>query len=54
LNAEINGQAGDYVVDVEDNGEPGRADRFEITLSNGSTAEGMLKGGNIQLHDRCR
>lgn len=48
--AEINGAAGTYVVDVADNGEPGRADTFAITLSNGYTAGGTLGGGNIQLH----
>jgi hypothetical protein len=52
--AEINGQpAGTYEVFVEDNGEPGRADRFEVTLSNGYSAGGTLEGGNIQLHNRC-
>ncbi len=48
--AEINGTAGTYMVDVVDNGEPGRADTFRITLSNGYTAAGTLAGGNLQLH----
>jgi hypothetical protein len=46
---------GTALVRVVDNGEPGRNDRFEITLSNGYTASGSLGdgrpgGGNIQLH----
>jgi hypothetical protein len=49
--AEINGQAGyTYEVVVSDNGEPGTADTFQITLSNGYSAGGTLGGGNIQLH----
>jgi len=39
-----------YVVDVTDNGEPGRADTFSLSLSNGYFASGPLAGGNIQLH----
>ena len=39
-----------YVVDVTDNGEPGREDRFSLRLSNGYFAVGTLAGGNIQLH----
>jgi len=51
----INGVAGTAVVRVSDNGEPGRNDTFDITLSNGYTAGGDLGGaqpggGNIQLH----
>ena len=51
----IDGVAGTAVVRVSDNGEPGRNDTFEITLSNGYTAGGDLGGsqpggGNIQLH----
>jgi hypothetical protein len=53
--AEINGQAGfTYEVDVADEGEPGRADRFALRLSNGYAASGNLAGGNIQLHNRCQ
>ena len=56
--AEVNGVAGyTYSVDVADNGEPGRADTFSITLSsNGKqvyAAGGTLGGGNIQLHKPC-
>ena len=47
---EINGAPGTYMVDVADNGEPGRTDVFKITLSTGYTAGGTLAGGNIQLH----
>lgn len=52
--AEINGVPGTYTVDVSDNGEPGRADTFMITLSDGYTAGGTLQGGNIQLHHPCK
>ncbi len=53
--AEINGQAGfTYMVDVADNGEPGRhTDTFSISLSSGYSASGKLEGGNIQLHKPC-
>jgi hypothetical protein len=50
---DINGAAGTYIVEVADNGEPGRQDTFQITLLNGYTASGTLAGGNIQLHGRC-
>jgi len=50
--ASIDGVAGTYKVVVSDNGEPGRNDRFAITLSNGYSASGTLAGGNIQLHER--
>jgi len=42
-----------YIVVVVDNGEPGRNDRFSMTLSNGYSASGALMGGNIQLHTKC-
>lgn len=55
--AEVNGVPGyTYAVDVADNGEPGRADTFTITLSgNGQVyqAGGTLAGGNVQLHKPC-
>lgn len=50
--AAINGVAGTYDVVVSDAGEPGTADTFTISLSNGYTASGTLVGGNIQLHTR--
>jgi hypothetical protein len=52
--AEINGQPGfTYQVDLSDEGEPGRADRFVLHLSNGYAAFGELAGGNLQLHNLC-
>ena len=51
--AELNRQGGyTFVVEVSDNGEPGRDDTFSIRLSNGYQAAGRLGGGNIQLHAR--
>jgi hypothetical protein len=51
----IDGAAGACTVIVTDNGEPGRNDLFDITVSNGYHAGGDLGGsgsggGNIQLH----
>ncbi len=43
-----------FVVDVSDNGEPGRQDTFALRLSNGYSAAGTVQGGNIQLHGACR
>ncbi len=52
--AEIDGQPGfTYDAEVADLGEPGRSDRFALSLSNGYRASGNLAGGNIQLHT-CR
>ena len=52
--AEIDGQPGfTYDAEVADLGEPGRSDRFALSLSNGYHASGNLEGGNIQLHT-CR
>jgi hypothetical protein len=52
--ADINGSGSfTYKVIVVDNGEPGRNDSFSIELSNGYSASGTLKGGNIQLHKDC-
>jgi hypothetical protein len=49
--ADIDGVAGWYQVDIDDRGEPGRrVDFVRITLSTGETAVGLLGGGNIQLH----
>ncbi|HYS21061.1 MAG TPA: post-COAP-1 domain-containing protein, partial [Gemmatimonadales bacterium] len=49
--AEVDGVGGyTYIVDVTDNGEPGRNDTFAITLSNTYSASGFLAGGNIKLH----
>jgi len=47
----INGVPGfTFVVLVADINEPGRADSFGITLSNGYIARDRLAGGNVQLH----
>jgi hypothetical protein len=51
----IDGVPGTAIVNVYDNGEPGRNDVFEIHLSNGYEAAGELGGprpggGNLQLH----
>jgi hypothetical protein len=51
----INGVAGTARLRVVDNGEPGRTDIFDLTLSTGYHAAGDLGGsrpggGNIQLH----
>ncbi len=52
--AKINGQgAYTYKVIVADNGERGRNDTFSLEVSNGYSASGTLKGGNIQLHKKC-
>jgi hypothetical protein len=50
--AEIDGSPATYKVDAADNGEPGRSDTFQLTLSTGYEQSGTLGGGNIQLH--CR
>jgi len=48
---EIDGQGGySYTVEVDDQGEPGRNDWFQMDLTNGYSAAGTLEGGNIQLH----
>ncbi len=53
--AEIDGVDGfTFVVEVTDNGEPGRNDIFSITVSNGYHASGTLGGGNLQLHEPGR
>ncbi len=53
--ADIDGMPGTYMVDVADNGEPGRnTDTFTLTLSTGYSASGLLNGGNIQLHSPCQ
>ncbi len=54
-NVTIDGMPGTAYVIACDNGEPGRNDTFDITLSNGYHASGDLGGsqpggGNIQLH----
>ncbi|MEK6280737.1 MAG: post-COAP-1 domain-containing protein [Acidobacteriota bacterium] len=45
-----NGSFG-FQVNVCDNGEPGKdSDTFSINMSDGYTAAGTLRGGNIQIH----
>lgn len=41
-----------FYVYVEDNGEPGKNDVFEITLSTGYSAGGTILNGNIQIHKK--
>jgi autotransporter-associated beta strand protein len=49
--AKVDGAGGfTYRLEAADNGEPGDADTFSIDLSNGYHADGLLGGGNIQLH----
>ena len=49
--ATINGAGSyDFLVDLNDAGEPGTADTFQIQLSNGYTAGGTLTAGNVQVH----
>jgi uncharacterized repeat protein (TIGR01451 family) len=52
--ATVNGAGSfDFVVDVDDLGEPGTGvDKFRIQLSNGYTAgPALISGGNIQVHN---
>ena len=51
--ATVNGAGSfDFVVDVDDLGEPGAGvDKFQIQLSNGYSAGASLSGGNIQVHN---
>jgi hypothetical protein len=50
--ASVNGSGSyDVRIDLTDNGEPGRDDRYRIRLSNGyDSGEQTLDGGNVQLH----
>jgi hypothetical protein len=51
---DIDGVPGTYSLNLTDNGEPGTADTFDLTLSNGYHAGGILNAGNLQLHVPCR
>lgn len=52
--ARVNGHGSfTYQVVVVDNGEPGRNDSLSLELSNGYSASGNVKGGNIQIHTKC-
>ncbi len=48
----INRLPGRFTVTVTDNGEPGRDDRFTISISGGPTEGGTLRSGNIQIHEK--
>lgn len=49
--ATVNGSGSfGFQVNVCDNGEPGTADTFSISMSDGYFAGGTLLGGNIQIH----
>ncbi len=49
--ATVNGSgAFGFQAQVCDNGEPGNNDTFSIIMSDGYTASGTLRGGNIQFH----
>ena len=51
----IDGVAGTYSLDITDNGEPGKNDVFDLSLSNGYAASGVIDGGNLQLHKpKCK
>jgi hypothetical protein len=55
FNVTMDGQPGTAIVQLYDNGEPGRNDTFSIQLSNGYSASGDLGGtghggGNLQFH----
>jgi len=45
-----NGAPCTFKVNVEDNGEPGRADKFTIAVSGEPVQGGTLDKGNIQIH----
>ena len=52
--ATVNGQdTVNYTVVISDQGEPGTNDTFSLELSDGYSVEGILQGGNIQLHAPC-
>ncbi len=46
-----NGHMVTFTVEVIDNGEPGSADVFSISLTDGYSRSGTLRSGNIQLHE---
>jgi hypothetical protein len=49
--ATVNGSGSfGFEVDVCDNGEPGNADTFSISMSDGYSNAGTLGGGNVQIH----
>jgi hypothetical protein len=49
--ATVNGSGSfGFQVNVCDNGEPGNADTFSISMSDGYSNAGTLGGGNVQIH----
>ncbi len=46
----IGGTQVTFELRIQDNGEPGRSDYFEIKIINGHMAQGTLSTGNIQFH----
>jgi hypothetical protein len=48
--------AGNFTVEVQDNGEPGNTDTFSIQTESfpPESAAGPLQGGNIQFHKPCK
>jgi hypothetical protein len=40
-----------FIVQVQDNGEPGTNDAFVISVNFASAEGGTLRSGNIQIHD---
>jgi len=47
---DIDGTPGVYAADVDDQGEPGVNDVFNLTVNGAPAASGTIAGGNIQLH----
>jgi lysophospholipase L1-like esterase len=53
--AQVNGMDGyTFCVDVTDNGDPGKNDVFDVSVSDGYQAGGTLGGGNLQLNVPCQ
>jgi hypothetical protein len=52
--ATINGDSGHtFKVTIEDNGEPGKNDKFSIEIDGGTYSKsGTLTAGNIQIHKK--
>jgi hypothetical protein len=44
------GDSVQFTLDVEDNGEPGTSDEYNLQLSPGGSRSGTLTKGNIQVH----
>jgi len=48
--AQVDGAPTRYRMELEDRGEPGRADTFALETDSGFSAAGTLAGGNLQVH----